>query len=326
MLMNLGLTVQVLVASAAPEAPVKSVEILSPLQYLRSIGSGTNLPDYVDSGIHPDAPANIKPGVATVSSPIYFGIDLFKYVVGTIAFVMVIIAAIKLISTANEEEAGKAKTTLLIGLAGLILIQLADTVVKKMFFGEQGEAFEDIGTAELYAEETVSQIRGIVGFIQIFLGTIAVLVIIIRGFTVITSVGSEEALGAAKKHVLYAAMGLIVVGLSEIIIRGFIFPEAGSQLPKIEVAKRLMVNITNYTAGFVAILAFLSLFYSGYEYVTAAGNEEVQAKVKKHFTTATIAIILALAAFALVNTLIKFDQTPEEVTAIYHGLLAARIL
>ena len=313
MLINLGLTINMAMASAdaasATTAPVQN-NILSPLEYLKTIGKDTKLPNYVDTGIHPDAAVETKPGVATVTSPIYFAIDLFRYLISTIAFIFIIVDALKLISATNEEDAKKVKDGLIMAVVGFLIIQLADFVVKKAFFGEQGEAFQDVATTKLFATETVNQIRGVVGFFEYFLGAAAVLVLIVRGFMLIASAGNEEDIGKAKKQVIYALVGLVVVGLSEIVVRGFIFPANGSQLPSTQVGMHIIVSITNFLVSFIAIGAFLMLFYGGYSYVVSGGNEEVQAKVKKIIFGAVMALVLAMGAFAAVNTFVKFDS-PE---------------
>lgn len=316
-LINLALTLNMEIAGAAPTTtPTRA--ILSPSDMLKLVGEAVKNPgsadpiikDFVSSGQHPDAPGDIEPGIGAVTSPIFFAIDLFRYAVSGIAFIIIIIAAIKLVSTSTDEEAAKAKNTLLVGIVGLLIIQLADPLVKKMFFGEQGEAFEDVATAQLYAEETVSYIRGIVGFLHLFLGAIAVLVIVIRGFTLVVSGGEEEAMTKAKKHIMYAVVGLAIVGLSEVVVRGFIFPESGTQLPDVGVGRTIIVSITNYLAGFVAILSFIMLFFSGYRYVVAGGEEEVTEKVKKTVLGAVIGLVLSLAAFAIVNTFVKIGEQP----------------
>ena len=308
--MNLALTIQMAVANAAPaEVPPTSDYTIQPIDIIKEIGKETGLPDYNATGQHPDSAGALEEGASTVVSPVYFAIDMFRYVISTLAFIVIIIMAIKLISTSNEEEAGKAKKSLIIGTIGLLIVQLADVIVKKMFFGEQGEAFEDIATAKLYAEESVSQIRGIIGFVEAFIGVVAVLVIIIRGFTLVAGGGEEEQLTKAKKHVVYAIIGLVVIGLSEVVVRGFIFPEAGQELPKLQVGKKIIVSLTNYLSGFIAIISFAMLFYSGYKFVTAGGEDEAKEKVRKMFIGAIIALVLSLGAFAAVNTLITLDNT-----------------
>jgi len=311
---HVALMVNIAVASAADDlAPAQPGDITRPIEKLQQIGEGTNLPSFNETGRHADAPADYQqPGVSTIASPILFVVDLMRFLISGIALLVVIVAAFKLIAKAEEEEAGKTKNTLIWGVAGLILIQFADALVKKMFFGEQGEAFGDAGTSQLFAEESVSQIRGIIGLVQIFIGSIAVLVIIIRGFMLVTSVGDEESQTKAKAHVLWGIGGLIVVGLSEVVVRGFIFPEAGNTLPNVDVGKKIIISLTNYISGFVAIFAFANLFIAGYRYVVSGGNEEVNEKVKKAILGSVIAILLALGAFAAVNTFITLEARPDE--------------
>ncbi|MDP2642902.1 MAG: hypothetical protein Q8P62_03615 [Candidatus Peregrinibacteria bacterium] len=303
MLINLGLTIY---AFSTFGGNFPKALALNPLDKIQEVGNNTKLPSFT-TGQHPEAPADYaQPGVGTLTSPVFFALDMAKLALSGIAMIIIVIAAIRLISTTNEEDAGKAKRTLIYSIMGMILIQLADTIVRKMFFGELGDAFENVALTEEYAKATVGQVRSVIGMAEAFLGIAAVLVIIIRGFTVMTSGGNEEALGKAKKHLMYAVAGLFVIILSEVIIRGVVFPENGSAMPDPEIAKYIIVKVVNYVVGFISIIAFVSLFYAGYLYVTSAGNEEVTAKVKKIFTASVIAIVLALGSFAIVNTLIKF--------------------
>ncbi len=284
------------------------VNVQSPQKWLQTVGGDVKrgdkqiLEDFELSGAHPDAPPGFEKGVTAVTSPILFLIDFLRYLMGGIAFLVVVISAIKLMTDATEEEMKKAKSTMIIGIVGLLVIQMASPLVKKMFFGEMGDAFENIAVAEMYAKESLSYIRGIIGLLHIFLGAIAVLVIIIRGVKVITSAGEEEELTKAKKHVLYALAGIAVIGLSELIVRGFVFPKEGEILPDVNVGRKLIVDITNYLSGFIAIICFVVLFYAGYRYVLSGGEEQSTEKVKKLVTSAVIGLVIALAAFAIVNT------------------------
>lgn len=316
-LMNLGLTLSMGIAIAGgpvedPCAASSNSQFqVGPQCALYKAGSITGLPSFL-TGQHKDAPNDyMQEGSGTVTSPIYFALDVFRFAISGIAMIVVIIAAMKLIASSSPEEATKARNSLVYGVIGLIIIQMADVIVKKMFFGEQGEAFDDPATAEMFGEESAAQLRGVVGFMNAFIAGVAVLVIVIRGVMVITSAGEEEAMGKAKKHVTYAAFGLLAAGLSDLIIRGFIFPENGSKMPAIDKGKEILVMLTNYLSGFIALGAFMALFYAGYLYVVSAGKDEATEKVKKLFTSALIALVLALGSFAAVNTLVKFEKPTD---------------
>jgi len=315
LMIHMGLMFHMFTAVAADETKISPY---APMKQITKIGTGDgtledfNLGDF-DTGQHADSPPDyIARGVGRVSSPILFAIDLFKYFMSGVAMLVVVIQAIKLISTANEEEAGKAKVTLLTGILGLLIIQLAGVMVNKVFFGEQGEAFETITDAQLAAEEGVVVIRGIIGFIEAFIGIVAVFIFVTRGFVLLLSAGDEETITTTKKHVMYSIAGLMVVALSEIIVRGFIFPEAGKSLPDVETGKFIIVEVINFIAGFISVICFVILFYAGYQYVVSAGNEEKTEVVKKTFLGATIALVLTLGAFAIINTLVEFEPLNEK--------------
>ncbi len=288
--------------------------VLSPLCSLSEVGTGTDLPTYTGAETHPDAIHTIEDGVAPINSAIFFALDAFKLAVTSIAVIVVIVAAVRLVAHSTDEEAAKAKRSMLYGVIGFLVIQSADPLVRDMFLGEEGDAF-DAGLVEDSAEATVTYIRGIIGFIQLLLGAGAVMVLVMRGFTLLTNPGDEEATTRAKKHVLYAIIGLAVVGLSEVVVRGVVFPAGGQSLPNTELAAVLIGQVTSYVAGFIAILAFVSLFYSGYRYVVSGGNEEVTEKVKKSALGAVIAILLAGSAFGIVNTVVTLDNTDAPPTS-----------
>ena len=55
--------------------------------------------------------------------------------------------------------------------------------------------------------------------VALLAGILAVLMIIISGFTLITSAGSQDAVANSKKRITSSVVGLIIVGLAWIIIR-----------------------------------------------------------------------------------------------------------
>ncbi len=51
-----------------------------------------------------------------------------------------------------------------------------------------------------------------------FLGLLAVIMVIYGGITYVTSAGNDEAVGKAKKIILYSVVGIIVILLSFVIV------------------------------------------------------------------------------------------------------------
>lgn len=84
---------------------------------------------------------------------------------------------------------------------------------------------EDIPTEVTPIEPTPITIAGviinIINFVLAFAAALAVLFIIIGGVRFIISAGNEEAASNAKKIILYAILGLLVILLSFVIV-GFV--------------------------------------------------------------------------------------------------------
>lgn len=311
LMLNLGLTIHQAFADLTVD-PKSQKNTMSDLQ---SIGEGTGLPS-LNFNQHPSSPVDAEyAGLGNIGSIAYFLYDLVKYLMSTIAVVMIVVYSIKFITAGSNEETTKnIKKGLGVSVAGLIVIQLADFAVKKVFFGEFGEVLEDSST-EQFAKAGAEQLSGIVGFIQIALGGIAVLVIIINGLKIMITGMEEENRKKALKNIGYAAAGLIIVGLSEFLVKGVVFRELGAEMPSTDAAKVVIQMITNFISGFVAVLSFVMLLYAGYTYVVAGSDETARGKVKKLLTGAIIGILVALGAYALTNTLIKF-QEPTEYKAV----------
>jgi hypothetical protein len=67
---------------------------------------------------------------------------------------------------------------------------------------------------------SVSQvILNIINIILALAGLIAVLVLIIGGFRYVTSFGNEETVGQAKKMIINAIIGIVIIILSFVIVR-----------------------------------------------------------------------------------------------------------
>ena len=325
LLINLGLTTYTTYAAddeANPaDAPQSMGEIdprMAPSGQLLEVGGSTGLPDFnLGSGQHPDAPADAEyAGAGTIGSVIYFLLDLFKYLMSGVAIVMIIVYAIRfIVQGSNEEDIKKVQKGLGVSIAGLIVIQLADILVKQVFFGDYGEVLEDKTSAQMFAEAGSDQIRGIIGFIQFGLGAIAVLMIIINGLRIMVTGMNEEGRKKALKNIGFAVGGLILIALSEVVVRAFVFPDQGDSLPSVDAGQSLIMMLTNFISGFVAVLSFVMLLYAGYLYVVAGTDDTTKDKVKKILTGAIIGIVLSLSAYAITNTLVRFEEPNEYIPA-----------
>jgi len=299
-----------MIASAALLVPhFVQAQVTPPGPYgdvLGNIGTATSLPDFSTRG---HASSSYDPGAANITSALYYTVDLIKYFMGTIAVVMIIFSGVRLVTAGNkiDEIAPKMKENLKFAIIGLIVIMISDVAIKTVFFGEYGEVFRTESDAQLAAERGTDLIRGLYNFMEIFVGAISVLMIVIAGARLIVQGGNEETMGKAKKQIMYAVIGIVIVGLAELVVKDIVFPNQGSEISNADNAVRLIVNLTNFVSSFIAVIAIAMLMYGGVLYVTSAGDESKTEKAKKIFFQAIIGILIALAAYGIVNTLIQFQ-------------------
>lgn len=74
----------------------------------------------------------------------------------------------------------------------------------------------DAAVAESRLENTVA---GILNVLSIVIGVVAVIMIIIGGFRYVVSAGNEQSVAGAKRTILYAIVGLLVVALAQVIVQ-----------------------------------------------------------------------------------------------------------
>lgn len=273
---------------------------------ITDIGNPTKLPSF-ETGGHSNAA--VEEGVSGITSALLYILDLFKYIMGTIAVIVLIAAGIRLITAVKsiDEIAPQQKENIKYVAIGLIIVFSADALVRQVIFGQSGETLRSQADAQLAAERGVDQLKGLYSLSLLLVGAFAILMIIITAVRMIASGGNEEAITKGKKQVMWAVVGLIIISLAELVVKGIIFPDAGSTLPDVQEARSLIKDMTNFVSGFIGTVAVAFLMYGGVLYVTSVGNEEGTGKAKKIVTGAVIGILLALAAFAIVNTVISFD-------------------
>lgn len=66
----------------------------------------------------------------------------------------------------------------------------------------------------------------------------------------------------------------------------------------------LFQTIINILLFLIALVAIIALIYGGYQYITSFGNPEQAVKAKNTLFGAALGIIIAFAAYAVVNFII----------------------
>ncbi|MEK7528140.1 MAG: hypothetical protein AAB592_00025 [Patescibacteria group bacterium] len=293
-------------------APIARAE--DPLDAFTEIIDKTGLPRF-EGRPHPDS--SIEPGADVVTTVIFQVIDFAKYLLGGLAIIFLVIGGVKLITAGGdiEEVSDKEEENLKYVLYGLGLTIIADVLVKQVIFGEYGECYASETNAESCAKAGAFQVRGIYNFIEVFLGTIAVLMFVLAGFRLATSAGDEEVVNQQKNRIGAAIVGIILVAFSELVVKEIIFPEFGGTTPDSALGQETVFRLINFIASFVATIAVIIFLYGGYTYVMSAGNDDAVGNAKKILIGGVIGVLISFAAFGVVRSITRIEGREGEPAA-----------
>lgn len=180
---------------------------------------------------------------------------------------------------------------------------------------------ESVGQIKLTVNRVINIVLGLVGII-------AIAIMIYGGFQYITAAGDEGQAESAKRTILYAVIGLIVIGLAAVITNFVINAVRGSSAsipvayaaesgggfgPVTEVPTGLaqgsltgnLIKIINAFLILVSIVAVIVMIYGGIQYVTARGDEGQAETAKRTILYAVIGLIVIGLSAAAVNFVIS---------------------
>lgn len=73
--------------------------------------------------------------------------------------------------------------------------------------------------------------------------------------------------------------------------------------------KLIILNVIAYVLGLVGMLFLIMVIYSGYQWISAGGNEEMITKAKTRLTNAIIGLGATLGAYAITTWIFNAIQT-----------------
>ncbi|MBD3330467.1 hypothetical protein GF354_02960 [Candidatus Peregrinibacteria bacterium] len=85
-----------------------------------------------------------------------------------------------------------------------------------------GDLPSEIGAATGGETDLRALVLRIINYFLTFLGIVAVIFVIYGGVTYVTSAGNDEAVGNAKKIIMYALIGIIVILLSFVLVNAIL--------------------------------------------------------------------------------------------------------
>lgn len=77
-----------------------------------------------------------------------------------------------------------------------------------------------IGSCDANSDKKISGVfASVINILSAIVGAVAVIMIVIGGFRYIVSAGDSNSVGGAKNTIIYALVGLVIVGIAQIIVK-----------------------------------------------------------------------------------------------------------
>lgn len=141
-------------------------------------------------------------------------ITFAKYIIGSVAVLFIVRNGLRLVLLGGEEEEiAKDKKDIFYALLGLVVILVANPIITKVFFKIDTTKFAGVEAVKpsIDMQRLVLELAGMTNIVAAIAGPFALLSLMAGALMYAASGGEEEKVGKAKKIMLWALLGLVVI-------------------------------------------------------------------------------------------------------------------
>ncbi len=154
--------------------------------------------------------------------------------------------------------------------------------------------------------------KSIIGVLKVFVAGIAIAVLIIAGIMYIFSQGNEDRVASAKKMIIGAVIGLVIILGAETFLKEIyaIFNKTSPD-PSIDMAKNAYAIVEGFLALLLSItgmLGIISFIWGALIYFASAGNEDRATKAKKQMIYSVLGLVIAIGSLVIVKQIATLLQ------------------
>jgi len=264
-------------------------------------------------------------------------LTFFRRVFIPIAILLITIGAARIYLEQDSDESIKrsGKQIGIIG-GGFMLLTFAFTLVENIFFGRQGEILRD--TDDLWAQDFAARLvqeiagnwyinpetnqlvvewGGLLAYVESFVIPIAVLLIIVHAFRMMTG-ASDEAITNSGKKIAGVLSGIFLFYILRYLVNFLttrpdvdMSIDARKLISPTEYQGQIidyLTDWTNYLIGFLGLIGVAMMIYGGVKWATSYLNPASEESGRKTIIAAVVGLVLAFSAFVI----IRYVATPFE--------------
>ncbi len=252
----------------------------------------------------PDAAAeSVGTGEFAVKDIVLHYMAIFKGMVAILSILFIVILGYRMITAGgNEETIKKSRSGVIWTLVGLVIMQVAGSFVSTLYGSEGNYKVLDDYKGDVPQDLRQNVIEPILKYFLTFVAAIAVIMVVLSGLRMIFAAGDDGKIKKQQQVLLGSLTGLVIILIARPLIAAFYGYEEVKPDPKSVIG--IIMQITNYVLGFVAILAILMLIYAGFLMVLHFGNDALVQKARKIITWVLIGLALIISAYTIVTLFI----------------------
>lgn len=207
-----------------------------------------------------------------------------------VAVLVTIIAGAEMALSQDDQYAQRGRLAFIGAVIGVILLFLAEPFHNAVIVNSN--VIEDpTGTAEALSVE----FYGVVNYISMTIGTIAVLMIIISGIRAVINLGSGEGLTQLRRTVFAVIGGVTIIAFRTAIVGPIaVTGDPGSFLT-------IIVDLFRKGLSYLGIIAVAMLILAGFYMIINIGNDEQYTKARTMILRVAIGIFVILSSLAIIN-------------------------
>ena len=233
---------------------------------------------------------------------------MIKLVIGSIATLFAIVAAIKVIVNREDDTAlEEAKKTFLYSIMGFAFILMSDELGKILSLSEGG-LFGDQQAVMNRVRIFDNQIAIIVTLLKYVSGSVAVFFMTKSGMRLIAGNQNDDNISKDKQKLAISSLGLIALVMSNNLISNVLYNiDNPFSDPTIDPGQGVaeIIGFTNFIVSFISPILILTLVAGGVMVAGSGFSEDANEKGKKIIKLSLAGIGLVYGSFAIVSTIIS---------------------
>lgn len=211
----------------------------------------------------------------------------------TMAGLMMVIAAFRMVIAQEDDALTKAKNTFTAAISGVILAFLIEPF-RAAFLGG---GIVNAGGAAVVKDE----LTGLMNWATAIIGTVAVAIIIVTGIRALFKSGSEEGLQQMRKCVFAIIAGILLLVFKSVVAVA-VGAEGSNPNPSAFIGAA--IHIVAFVLGFMVLAAVIVIVYAGILMIVHFGRDDQIQKAKGLIIRALIGLVVILVSYLIVRFVI----------------------